>query len=237
MRFRIVSWNVHSWRDNFLRPRFSEMLAILIGLRPDVLCLQEARWDPERGIHSLELDTLRSELGLPGFAVAQTHLSPVKRQATGHVILLKGAISNKREFDIGVFFGMKRKVLLVETKVENKQINFATAHISPMPHPTVSFIKWKWLPRPREVKKLLGILDDLPKPLVLAIDLNAPPESEEYRALAEILREPGRFPATHSSGLCVDYIFASQEVENSHVSVGLTSSPSDHFPIASEIRM
>lgn len=237
MRLRVVSWNVHSWRDSYLRYRFSEMLAILIGLRPQVLCLQEARWEPERGIHSLELDTLRTELALMGFALAQTHLSPVKHQATGHAILLRGEVKSKEEFEIGRFLGMKRKVLVVKAGIDGKEVNIATAHVSPLPHPTMGFLKWKWLPRFREAGKLTEVVSSLPPPLILAVDLNAPPESEEYHNLASFLNEPGRFPATHCSGLCVDFIFTSPDIENAHVSVGLTSSPSDHFPIASEISL
>ncbi len=237
MRLRIVSWNVHSWRDSYLRPRFSEMLPVLIGFHPDILCLQEARWEPDRGIHSLELDTLRNELELFGFALAQTHLSPVKRQATGHVILVKGEVNEKKEFEIGKFFGISRKVLLIKTKMDDKMLHVATSHISPLPHPTVSFLKWSWLPRPREARRLVEVTSEFEPPLVLAVDLNASPESDEYRALRSLFNKPGRFPATHSSGLCVDYIFTSQDLEISQVSVNLTTSPSDHFPVVAEVKL
>ena len=237
MRLRIVSWNVHSWRDSFFRDRFTEMLAILIGLRPQVLCIQEARWDPEMRIYSYELSTLRDKLDLSAYALAQTHLSPIHKQATGLCIFLNGEITSKSETEIGRFFGIRRKILSVEARFQQSVLTIATAHVSPVPWPTATHLKWEWLPRPRETQRLVDAISSLSQPLILAVDLNAPPESKEYQRLRSVLKEPGRFHATHTSGLCVDYFFVSPEIDISMISPGLASSPSDHYPIAAEVNI
>ncbi len=235
MKLRVVSWNVHSWRDSLLRNRSDEIVTILIGLNPDVIFLQEARWDPDLRIYTEEFTILRTELELSGFALAQTHLSPLRKQATGLAILFRGEVSNKKEYEIGSFFGMKRKALFVEGLVEGRRINLATAHISPFPMPWMTFLDWQWLPRKREAKKLWEISKAFETPLIFGVDLNAPPDTEEYRRFRETFNEAEKFPATHTSGLCVDYIFSSRDTQISHVPVELTTSPSDHYPVVAEV--
>jgi len=188
-------------------------------------------------IYSHELSTLREKLELPAYALAQTHLSPIRKQATGLCILLNGEIASKNETEIGRFFGIRRKILSVEARFQQSVVTIATAHISPVPWPTAAYLNWEWLPRPRETQRLLDAISSLPRPLILGVDLNAPPESKEYQRLRSVLKEPGRFYATHISGLCVDYFFVSHEIDISMISLGYTTSPSDHYPIAAEINL
>lgn len=220
-----------------MRLRFGEMLAILLGLKPHVLCLQEARWDPEQRVYSNEIATLREELDLPGFAFCETHFSPVHKHCVGHVILAHSKLSECRSLEIGKFFHIRRRLLVTEATDWRPKFTIATTHLSPVPWPAAANWHWEWLPRATETRRLVDTLGELPHPLILAADLNATPETIDYRRLREVLKEVGHGDVTHSSGRRLDYVFASPEVELSQVSVTLAHSPSDHYPVAAEIRV
>jgi len=212
------------------------MHSILLGLKPQVLCLQEARWDPEQRVYSSEIATLRDSLELPGFALCETHYSPIHKHCVGHVILARSELVECRSLELGKLFHMRRKLLVTQAKDFRPALTIAATHLSPLPWPAAPGWHWEWLPRCRENRQLLGLLEGLPRPLVLAADLNATPESRDYRRLRELLKEVGHGDVSHVSGRRVDYVFASPDVEMSRVSISLSQSPSDHFPVAAEIR-
>lgn len=237
MRAQIVSWNVHSWLDSHFRPRFSEMLHILSGLRPDVLCLQEARWDPSRGVYSPEIAQLRTDLELEGFAMCTTHLSPLRRQAVGHAILTRPQLCNIRNFDIGRSFHIRRRLLLADVKLSGVEMTIATTHLTPLPWPGAPKWHWEWLPRPRETRRMMRNLESVETPLVLAVDLNATPQAEDFARVNEVLVPCCTTQISHVSGQCLDYIFTSHDLPASHRPLNLTSSPSDHYPIAATLKL
>jgi len=219
-----------------MRPRFSEMLSILLGLRPHVLCLQEARWDPEQRVYSREIATLRDALDLPGFALCETHFSPVHKHCVGHVILAQSQLDDVRSRQLGKFFHIHRKLLVAQAVDWHPRFTIATTHLSPLPWPAAPRWHWEWLPRASEGRRLVELLSDLSRPLILAADLNATPETTDYRRLRRVLEEVGHGDVTHISGRRLDYIFASPEVELSRVPVTAPHSPSDHFPVAAEVQ-
>jgi len=237
MRVRVVTWNVHSWLDSRYRPQFPEMLHVLSELRPEILCVQEARWDPERGVYSAEIAQLRRDLGLEGFAMCTTHLSPLRRQAVGHLILTRPPLRNVQHFDIGRAFHIRRRLLFADTSFGHTELSVATTHLTPLPWPSVPRWNWEWLPRPREVRRLLGALSRVEKPLVLAVDLNATPDTADFALVAEWLKPCCTSHTSHISGACIDFIFASPSLRASHLPVNLTTDPSDHYPVAADLQL
>jgi len=237
VRAQVVTWNVHSWLDSSFRLRFSEMLHILSGLRPDVLCLQEARWDPSRGVYSPEIAQLRKDLELEGYAMCTTHLSPLRRQAVGHVILTRPALCNIQHFDIGRSFHIRRRLLLADVKFGSVEVTLATAHLTPIPWPAAPGWHWECLPRCRETRRMLKALAEVEKPLALAVDLNATPQTEDFARVSDMLVPSSTTQMSHVSGQCLDYVFTTRDLAASHRPLNLTSSPSDHFPIAATLKL
>ncbi len=235
MKLRVVTWNVHSWRDSYFRPQFPEMLSILHDLRPDLLFIQEARWDPSRGVYSLEIAELRSELELEGFAMCTTHYSPVRRQALGHLILARQKMCNLQHFDVGASFAIKRRLLTAQTQVGRNMLCVATTHLSPLPLPSLPAWHWDWLPRAREMQRLIKALAGVENQLILGLDMNATPQAEDFKRLSEVLSPAGTDHCSHISGLCLDFIFTTPRMNVSPYSLRLTTSPSDHYPVAADI--
>ncbi len=235
MRVRAVSWNVHSWRDSYFRPQFSDMLAILHDLRPDLLLLQEARWHPDRGVYSPEISTLRTEFDLQGFAFCPTHTSPVRHHSIGHVILARPALTDSRSHPLGQFLNMKRLLLTARARFGPTTLNLATTHLSPWPLPGLPAWHWEWLPRCSETRNLINCLSEADGPVLLGVDMNAQPAATDVSRLASVLRPASLSHQSHVTGCCLDYIFASPNLQVNHLPVNLTNSPSDHYPVAADL--
>lgn len=235
MRVRAVSWNVHSWRDSYFRPQFSDMLAILRDLRPDVLLLQEARWHPERGVYSPEISTLRTELELEGFAFCPTHTSPVRHHSVGHVILARPGVTDCRTSTLGQFLNIKRMLVMARARFGGTTLSLATTHLSPWPPPAFPAWHWDWLPRCAETRKLIECLGECDGPVLLGVDMNAQPAATDVSRLASTLRPASLSHYSHVTGCCLDYIFASPSLQVNHLPVHLTTSPSDHYPVAADL--
>jgi endonuclease/exonuclease/phosphatase family metal-dependent hydrolase len=234
LKLRVITWNVHSWLDSYFRHQFPEMLSVLRDLRPDLLFFQEARWDPGRGVYSPEISELRAELELEGFAMCPTHLSPVRRQAVGHLILSRVKLCNHQIVDIGSSFSIHRKLLLAQLQLGRQMITVGTTHLSPMPLPSMPAWHWEWLPRPSEMRRLLKALAKVETPLVLGLDMNATPQTKDFKRLAEVLSPTSADHSSLISGLCVDFIFCTPKMPVSHYSLQLSTSPSDHYPVVAD---
>lgn len=235
MKLRAVTWNVHSWRDSYYRPQFTEMLSILQDLRPDLIFIQEARWDPARGVYSPEIAQLRADLELDGFAMCMTHQSPVRHQALGHLILSRYKMCNVQQFDIGTSFAIKRRLLMAQVQAGRTILNVATTHLSPIPLPSVPAWHWDWLPRASETRQVIKSIENAETPVVLGLDMNATPQTVDFKRLASVLSPVSQDHCSHISGLCLDFIFTTPRMNASHFPVRLSTSPSDHYPVAADI--
>ena len=235
MKLRAVTWNVHSWRDSYYRPQFPEMLSILQDLRPDLLFIQEARWDPSRGVYSPEIAQLRADLELEGFAMCATHHSPVRHQALGHLILSRQKMCNIQSYDVGASFSIKRLLLVAQVQAGRNILSVATTHLSPIPLPSVPAWHWDWLPRASETRQLVKAVEKAEQPIILGLDMNATPQTTDFKRLASVLSPVSQDHCSHISGLCLDFIFTTPRMNASPYSIRLSTSPSDHYPVAADI--
>ncbi len=234
MKVRAITWNVHSWLDSSFRHQFPEMLSILRDLRPDLLFIQEARWDPGRGVYSPEIAELRADLELEGFAMCPTHTSPIRKMAIGHLILSRSKLCNIQTVDVGATFSIHRRLLMSQAQFGRSTITVATTHLSPIPLPTIPAWHWEWLPRPGEVRLLMKALSGVQNQVVLGLDMNATPQTIDFRRLSGVLAPVSSDHSSHINGLCIDFIFCTPGMSASNYSLQLSTSPSDHYPVVAD---
>ncbi|MBB5869454.1 endonuclease/exonuclease/phosphatase family metal-dependent hydrolase [Allocatelliglobosispora scoriae] len=223
-RLRVVSYNVHSSRDD--RDALSRVVR---GLRPDVLIVQEGprrfRWRTKGADLAHSFGLFVAGGGLPSLGnVIMTSLRVKVVEAWNQQYPLKPGRH-------------MRGAAFVRIEVEGSPATIVGAHLSTDDEE-----------RPSQARLLRDSLDRIDGPVILGVDLNDEPGSESWRIVHDGLTDAAEstgcggectFPA-HGPHRRIDTLVASTGVtiDAYRVETGpLTLAASDHLPILIDVTL
>lgn len=224
---RVLSYNIEGHAALVHGDHLEEIARVIRAQRPDVVALQEVH----RGTWQARFRDQAAELGrLTGMAVAFGPSFGVLGGEFGNALLARGALREVAVMPLPSF-GEPRSALRARVEVDGRELVVLVTHLA----------AWGGLNRATRVRQAECLAAGARAggaTLLLAGDLNAPPESPELAALLDggALRPTGSLEeATHPLlGQRIDYILAGPgwRVERAAV---LHDGPSDHWPITAEL--
>jgi endonuclease/exonuclease/phosphatase family metal-dependent hydrolase len=222
VRLRVIVYNVKAFRLGLDR-----VTAVLRELGPDLLLLQES--GARRSLRALG-----SALEMQ---VAADPLSPLRRRVKNAVLARPPwrIISHRLHRLEGSERFYPRGALVAQAGRAGRRVWAVSAHLGLVP-----------VERGRHARDLTSLLEELPGPIVLGMDLNETPERPSATWLArryvDAWDEAGTgdgptFPSLDASAR-IDYLFVSQgvRVEGIHVAE-LAGAASDHLPIVADLSL
>lgn len=232
---RVMTYNVQLWQ----RANVRRVVAEIEDAGPDILCLQDAR-----PIGGTALDDLLEQWEVASFGQ--------------YVIASRFPIVDSAVGDIS-YGGERHTYLRARIKVGERHVTVSTAHFATPRDALVAFrapefwavgvsrIKANLSHRVTQAAALANDLRDVTEPLIVAGDLNAPPQSLASRALTDlglvdVFSAGGRgygytFGHTLRGGqsfLRIDRILASRHFATARAQAG-GATASDHRPVIADL--
>lgn len=209
---------------------------VICGYRADVVCLQEVhRWLPLSRMQD-QPRLLSRVLGMRCYYLPSYHVGP---GSFGNAILTnlpvrehrRRPLPNHGERKSPVFLLERRALISAEVETEAGTILVMTTHFS-----------LNRFDRLKSVERIRELVVEIDSPVVLCGDLNARPQSEEMRFLAEKcgLVDAGRaentptYPAGNPDAR-IDYVWHSPALICVELAAG-DSQASDHLPVMAAFR-
>lgn len=218
-RIRVVSYNIHSQRDDR-----AALAAVVRELAPDVLLVQEA---PRRFRWRQRCAWLAESFGLVVAAGGQP--------ALGNLILTDLRVAVERTWCVRFPLTPGRHLrgaALARCAVAGVPFTVAGSHLATDP-----------AERPGQAALLAEALAAADPPVVLGADLNDEPGSPTWKALTDRLVDPGGPVSTFSCAnprRRIDAILVGPGIEVRScevVDTALVRRASDHFPVVADLRL
>lgn len=235
---KVMTYNIYGARPSFgLPPADLEAIAAVINeVKPDIVALQEIDVFTNRS--GKDVHQARDLAKLTGMDWYFTKAIDRDGGQYGDAVLSKLPFLEKKAYNLNVAPGVSgelRSVAMVKVAKEGKEFYFASTHLDHLA------IEDNRILQANELKKIVG---DLNKPLILAGDFNAVPDSETMSVVRGFMNLgcrqicPSTYPASNPTRT-IDYIMYSPI--NSFSIQSYRSFPyrdaSDHAPVIADIEV
>lgn len=265
-KFKVMSYNVHIFRDQNWLPSADSILTYIKEENPDIICIQEYSSTPEMGADSIASI-------IPNYPFCHinytSHYDPLRLYGYGTAIYSKHKIINDQEIN---FKGEVNSAQYVDITVNGDTLRVFNCHLQTTnidgddkelfniksAEQNIGNIQASWNKAKQIIAKLeinnkkranqADIVDSLvrasPYSTIVAGDFNDVPVSYTYTKIRGSLKDSFKSTGTGYAGsfkefggmLNIDYIFYGDDIVNRSYKC-LNKPWSDHFPVVAEFEL
>ncbi|MBR9678861.1 MAG: hypothetical protein GON13_01180 [Nanoarchaeota archaeon] len=204
--------------------------------KPDIVCLQEVNLGSKKNGGVKQDKIIENITGLKKVHSTSNTLFPFYLKLSNLVFTNQKVVkTEKLKLPVIIF---SRYSNLITFKINNKEIDLINTHLSTAVN--VNLSNKITLSRPWQIKKIINMVNNRKKPLILCGDLNCSDKWKEYKTLRkktdfQEIKTQNTYPSWDPQHR-LDHVLATPEIKLLTTKV-LQSNLSDHLPIISELRI